>query len=75
MVIRSRNYNGRIGVIWETCTACKLCVLACPNDCLHMTTELRVDVLDGAEGEDAGMGSNWKLEVMQLKNPSKLPTP
>ncbi|GIR77354.1 MAG: hypothetical protein CM15mP79_2910 [Methanobacteriota archaeon] len=20
------NYNGRIGVIWETCTACKLCV-------------------------------------------------
>ena len=42
------NYNGRIGVIWETCTACKMCVNICPNDCLHMTTELRVDVLDNA---------------------------
>lgn len=55
------NYNGRIGVIWETCTACKLCVKICPNDCLHMTTELRVDVLDGAEGEHAGYGG--ELEV------------
>jgi formate hydrogenlyase subunit 6/NADH:ubiquinone oxidoreductase subunit I len=56
------NYNGRIGVIWETCTACRLCVKICPNDCLHMTTELRVDVLDGAEtGEDAGYGG--ELEV------------
>ena len=25
------NYNGRIGVIWETCTACKMCVNICPN--------------------------------------------
>ena len=55
------NYNGRIGVIWETCTACKLCVSACPNDCLHMTTELRVDVLDGADGEHGGLGA--ELEV------------
>ena len=39
-------YNGRIGVIWETCTACRLCVTICPNDCLHMTTELRVDVME-----------------------------
>ena len=55
------NFNGRIGVIWETCTACKMCVNACPNDCLHMTTELRVDVLDGAEGEHGGLGAD--LEV------------
>ena len=54
-------YNGRIGVIWETCTACKECVRICPNDCLHMTTELRVDVLDNAEGEWEGYGS--ELEV------------
>ena len=55
------NYNGRIGVIWETCTACKMCVNICPNDCLHMTTELRVDVLDNAEGEYEGYGA--ELEV------------
>ncbi|MGB1484724.1 MAG: hypothetical protein ACPG9E_01880 [Poseidonia sp.] len=55
------NYNGRIGVIWETCTACKMCVNICPNDCLHMTTELRVDVLDNADGDNAGLGS--ELEV------------
>ena len=54
-------YNGRIGVIWETCTACRLCVKICPNDCLHMSTELRVDILDGADGEHAGYGSD--LEV------------
>ena len=54
-------YNGRIGVIWETCTACKMCVNICPNSCLHMTTELRVDVLDGADGENAGLGG--ELEV------------
>ena len=55
------NYNGRIGVIWETCTACKLCVTVCPNDCLHMTTELRVDVLDDVSGEWEGLGA--ELEV------------
>ena len=55
------NYNGRIGVIWETCTACKMCVNVCPNACLHMTTELRVDVLDNAEGEWEGYGS--EIEV------------
>ena len=55
------NYNGRIGVIWETCTACKMCVNICPNACLHMTTELRVDVLDGAEGEWEGYGA--EIEV------------
>jgi formate hydrogenlyase subunit 6/NADH:ubiquinone oxidoreductase subunit I len=52
-------YNGRIGVIWETCTACKLCVRICPNDCLHMTTELRVDVLDEPrDGDLSGWGTD-----------------
>ena len=60
------NYNGRIGVIWETCTACKMCVNICPNDCLHMTTELRVDVLDNAEGEDDGLVRTWKWRSMLL---------
>ena len=55
------NYNGRIGIIWETCTACKMCVNICPNSCLHMTTELRVDVLDSAEGEWEGFGA--EIEV------------
>lgn len=56
------NYNGRIGIIWETCTACKACVRICPNSCLHMTSELRVDVLDGVEeGEHADLGGD--LEV------------
>ena len=54
-------YNGRIGVIWETCTACKMCVNICPNDCLHMSTELRVDVLDNADGEFEDVRSD--LEV------------
>ena len=55
-------YNGRIGVIWETCTACKACVRICPNDCLHMTTEYRVDVLDNVEGEWEGFGSDIEMD-------------
>ena len=53
------NYNGRIGVVWETCTACKACVRACPNDCLHMESEVRVNVLDmpDASEENAGLSS------------------
>ena len=54
-------YNGRIGIIWETCTACKMCVKICPNDCLHMTTEYRVDVLDNAEGEWEGFGGDFEV--------------
>ena len=42
-------------------TVCKMCVNICPNSCLHMTTELRVDVLDSAEGEWEGYGA--ELEV------------
>ena len=61
------NYNGRIGVIWETCTACKMCVNICPNDCLHMTTELRVDVLDNAEGENAGFGAELAVSYTHLR--------
>ena len=45
-------YNGRIGIIWETCTACKACVRACPNDCLHMTTETRVCLLYTSDAAD-----------------------
>jgi len=58
------NYNGRIGIIWETCTACKACVRICPNDCLHMTTETRVNVLDYTpeEGDDMH-GYGVELEV------------
>jgi len=52
------NYNGRIGVVWETCTACKACVRACPNDCLHMESEVRVNVLDmvDEDHEHGGFG-------------------
>ncbi len=56
------NYNGRIGIIWETCTACKACVRACPNDCLHMTSEVRVNVLDTAEEGDEWHGYGSELE-------------
>ena len=57
------NYNGRIGVIWETCTACKACVRACPNDCLHMTSEVRVNVLDTADKDHEWHGYGNELEV------------
>ena len=57
------NYNGRIGVIWETCTACKACVKACPNSCLHMESETRVNVLDTTEEDDEWHGMGSELEV------------
>ena len=57
------NYNGRIGVIWETCTACKACVRACPNDCLHMTSEVRVNVLDTADESHHWHGYGSEIEV------------
>ena len=57
------NYNGRIGVIWETCTACKACVRICPNDCLHMETETRVNVLDLSEEGDENHGFGVEIEV------------
>ena len=56
------NYNGRIGIIWETCTACKLCIHAWPNDCLHMTTEVRVNVLELSEEGDEWHGYGSELE-------------
>jgi formate hydrogenlyase subunit 6/NADH:ubiquinone oxidoreductase subunit I len=56
------NYFGRIGIVWETCTSCKLCIRACPNDCLHMTTELRVDVLDLPDEDDEWHGYGSELE-------------
>ena len=56
------NYNGRIGILWETCTACKACVRACPNDCLHMTSEVRVNVLDTAEEGDEWHGYGSEIE-------------
>ena len=56
------NYNGRIGIIWETCTACKACVRVCPNDCLHMTSEVRVNVLELAEEGDDWHGYGEELE-------------
>ena len=67
-------YNGRIGVIWETCTACRLCVTICPNDCLHMTTELRVDVMETKEGENSGLGKDLEVggwAAMPLKSGMK----
>ena len=67
-------YNGRIGVIWETCTACRLCVTICPNDCLHMTTELRVDVMETKDGEDSGLGKDLEIggwAAMPLKSGKK----
>tara|TARA_B100000900_G_scaffold216866_1_gene183602 strand:+ start:12349 stop:13353 length:1005 start_codon:yes stop_codon:yes gene_type:complete len=56
-------YNGRIGIIWETCTACKACVRACPNDCLHMTSETRVNVLDTTTEGDEWHGYGGEIEV------------
>ena len=56
------NYNGRIGIIWETCTACKACLRICPNDCLHMTSEVRVNVLDTSEEGDEWHGYGSELE-------------
>ncbi|MDP7001999.1 MAG: 4Fe-4S binding protein [Candidatus Thalassarchaeaceae archaeon] len=71
------NYNGRIGIIWETCTACKACVRICPNDCLHMTSEVRVNVLDtvddanqwhgyGSEIEAGGLAARQKAEFEEI---------
>ncbi len=57
------NYNGRIGVIWETCTACKACVRICPNDCLHMETETRVNILDRDDLDTYEEGFGVNLEV------------
>ena len=57
------NYNGRIGIIWETCTACKACVRACPNSCVHMTTETRVNVLDTTSEGDEWHGYGGTIEV------------
>ena len=57
------NYNGRIGIVWETCTACKACIRACPNDCLHMTSEVRVNVLDTAEEGDEWHGYGSEFET------------
>jgi len=56
------NYFGRIGIVWETCTACKLCIHACPNDCPHMTTEVRVNVLELSEEGDEWHGYGGELE-------------
>ena len=44
------NYNGRIGVIWETCTACKACVRACPNDCRTVRRVRRTGHRGGGRG-------------------------
>jgi formate hydrogenlyase subunit 6/NADH:ubiquinone oxidoreductase subunit I len=57
------NYNGRIGIVWETCTACKACIKACPNDCLHMTSETRVNVLDTTNEGDEWHGYGSELEA------------
>lgn len=56
-------YNGRIGVVWETCTACKMCIKACPNDCLHMSTKLRVDIMDTVDSDHQHGGLGKELEV------------
>ena len=57
------NYNGRIGIIWETCTACKACVKICPNDCLHMTSEVKVDVLDTMDDTHEWHGYGSEVEA------------
>ena len=57
------NYNGRIGVIWETCPACKQCVRACPNDCLHMTSQVPENEHDTAEEGDEWHGYGSEIEV------------
>mgnify|MGYP001182613371 FL=1 len=73
------NYNGRIGIVWETCTACKACVRACPNDCLHMTSEVRVNVLDttdegdewhgyGSEIEPGGLAAKAREDFTEIEN-------
>ena len=36
---------------------------ACPNDCLHMTSEVRVNVLDLAEEDDEWHGYGSEVEA------------
>ena len=59
-------YNGRMELSGRSAQHARY-VRACPNDCLHMTTETRVNVLDTTTEGDEWHGYGGEIEVGALQ--------